>query len=167
MTLEIEVIIILELTKNRNLEKSGKFEWKTWKMERIVLYKPCIDYLNLSVTGQGDWVDESEEKTILAQVMAQSHREYYESLSSSSKASCSKYTWLWFCVWREYICVFCMCSVLSHLFSKKGSIHSTYRVLLSFGYVFTVQLAILPSFYVRFFHRPLIFITEYAQSNEV
>ena len=35
-----------------------------------------------------------------------------------------------------------------------------YRVFLLFGYVFTVQLAILPSFYVRFFHRPLIFITE-------
>jgi len=46
------------------------------------------------IPGQGDWVDESEENTILAQVMAQSHREYYESLSKrgSSKASCSKYT---------------------------------------------------------------------------
>jgi len=56
----------------------------------------------LGIPGQGDWVDESDENTILAQVMAQSHREYYESLtkgnnqsssssSSSSSAGCSKY----------------------------------------------------------------------------
>uniref|UniRef100_H2YY17 Uncharacterized protein n=1 Tax=Ciona savignyi TaxID=51511 RepID=H2YY17_CIOSA len=43
-----------------------------------------------------DWVDETDENAILAQIMAQSQREYYESLtkhggSSSSTATCSKY----------------------------------------------------------------------------
>jgi len=41
----------------------------------------------------GDWVDESEENAILAQVMAQSQREYYVTLTrpDSAAASCSKY----------------------------------------------------------------------------
>nr|CAB3264602.1 OTU domain-containing protein 5 [Phallusia mammillata] len=47
--------------------------------------------------GMGDWVDETDENAVLAQVLAQSQREYYESLThhesatSSSAASCSKY----------------------------------------------------------------------------
>ncbi|CAK8682933.1 OTU domain-containing protein 5-A-like [Clavelina lepadiformis] len=47
--------------------------------------------------GLGDWVDETEENNILAQVMAQSQREYYDTLTKSNKqddtssATCSKY----------------------------------------------------------------------------
>ncbi|XP_078486555.1 uncharacterized protein LOC100187208 [Ciona intestinalis] len=47
-----------------------------------------------SNTGYSDWVDQSDESAVLAQVMAQSQREYYEALTkpgTSSTATCSKY----------------------------------------------------------------------------
>ena len=54
-------------------------------------------FQHILILGLGDWVDETEENNILAQVMAQSQREYYDTLTKSNKqddtssATCSKY----------------------------------------------------------------------------
>ena len=48
------------------------------------------------LTALGDWVDEDDESRVLAQVLAQSQREYYDALTrpkstDESSATCSKY----------------------------------------------------------------------------